>query len=165
MRRGVPREIQSGETRVALTPRSLPILAHDGYNVMIESGADVLVFSPDAAYVAVGTRIAQDRVCVVGANDIVNPAARTKRDRSLHGMPGRKVDQAHTVMVLKRRLRLRPGFAGEANDLFYDRKMMNQLLKPTSATTAQAYTPNAPTSSSTGPGASVAALDAASGSL
>lgn len=163
MRRGVPREIQSGETRVALAPRSLPILAHDGYNVMIESGADVLVFSPDAAHVAMETRIAQDRVCVVGANDIVNPAARTKRDRSLHGMPGRKVDQAHTVMVLKRRLR--PGFAGEANDLFYDRKMMNQLLKPTSATTAQAYTPNAPTSSSTGPGASVAALGAASGSL
>ena len=42
MRIRVPREIQSGETRVALTPQSLPILAHDGHDVMIESDAGVL---------------------------------------------------------------------------------------------------------------------------
>ena len=109
------------------------------------------------AYVAAAARIAQEGVRVVGANDVVNPATRTKRDSSLHGMPSRNVDQARTVMVLKRHLRLWPGCAGEANDLVYDRKMMifgnaktalttlNQLLKPTSATTAQAYTPTAPT--------------------
>ena len=39
MRIGVPREIQPGETRVALTPQSLPLLARDGHHVMIERGA------------------------------------------------------------------------------------------------------------------------------
>jgi NAD(P) transhydrogenase beta subunit len=76
----------------------------------------------------------------VGANDVVNPAARTKQDSPLYGMPILNADQAHTVIVLKRSLR--PGFAGEDNDLFYERQTMmvfgdakatltaiNQLLK------------------------------------
>lgn len=63
-----------------------------------------------------------DVALVVGANDVVNPAARTKKDSPLYGMPILNVDYAHTVMVLKRSLN--PGFAGEDNELFYDKKTM-----------------------------------------
>ncbi len=63
-----------------------------------------------------------DVAMVVGANDVVNPAARTKKDSPLYGMPILNVDNARTVMVLKRSLN--PGFAGENNDLFYDKKTM-----------------------------------------
>jgi NAD(P) transhydrogenase subunit beta len=47
---------------------------------------------------------------------------RTKKDSPLYGMPILNVDYAKTVMVLKRSLN--PGFAGEGNDLFYDKKTM-----------------------------------------
>jgi NAD(P) transhydrogenase subunit beta len=63
-----------------------------------------------------------DVALVVGANDVVNPAARTKQDSPLYGMPILNADQAHTVLVLKRSLR--PGFAGEDNELFYDKNTM-----------------------------------------
>jgi NAD(P) transhydrogenase subunit beta len=63
-----------------------------------------------------------DVALVVGANDVVNPAARTKKDSPLYGMPILNVDYARTVMVLKRSLN--PGFAGEDNELFYDKKTM-----------------------------------------
>jgi NAD(P) transhydrogenase subunit beta len=65
---------------------------------------------------------ATDVVLVIGANDVVNPAARYKKDSPLYGMPILNADQAHTVMVLKRSLA--PGFAGEDNELFYDKKTM-----------------------------------------
>ena len=63
-----------------------------------------------------------DVALVVGANDVVNPAARSKKDSPLYGMPILNVDYAATVMVLKRSLN--PGFAGEDNDLFYEKKTM-----------------------------------------
>ncbi|MBN1868305.1 NAD(P)(+) transhydrogenase (Re/Si-specific) subunit beta [Candidatus Sumerlaeota bacterium] len=63
-----------------------------------------------------------DVAMVIGANDVVNPAARTKKDSPLYGMPILNVDQAHTVMIFKRSLAA--GFAGEGNDLFYDPKTM-----------------------------------------
>jgi NAD(P) transhydrogenase subunit beta len=63
-----------------------------------------------------------DVALVIGANDVVNPAARTKKQSPLYGMPILNVDQARTVMVVKRSLN--PGFAGEDNDLFYDKKTM-----------------------------------------
>ena len=57
-------------------------------------------------------------VCVViGANDVVNPAAREDESSSIYGMPIINVDHAKTVMVLKRSLR--PGFAGVENPLFF----------------------------------------------
>jgi NAD(P) transhydrogenase subunit beta len=65
---------------------------------------------------------ATDVALVVGANDVVNPAARSKKESPLYGMPILNVDYAATVMVLKRSLN--PGFAGEDNDLFYDKKTM-----------------------------------------
>ena len=63
-----------------------------------------------------------DVALVIGANDVVNPAARYKKDSPLFGMPILNVDQARTVMVVKRSLGA--GFAGEDNELFYDTKTM-----------------------------------------
>ena len=63
-----------------------------------------------------------DVAIVVGANDVVNPAARSKKDSPLYGMPILNADKARTVIILKRSLK--PGFAGEDNELFYDKKTM-----------------------------------------
>jgi NAD(P) transhydrogenase subunit beta len=57
-----------------------------------------------------------DVVIVVGANDVVNPAARTDPSSPLAGMPILDVDKARTVVVIKRSLS--PGFAGVPNPLF-----------------------------------------------
>ncbi|MDE2754482.1 MAG: NAD(P)(+) transhydrogenase (Re/Si-specific) subunit beta, partial [Gemmatimonadota bacterium] len=63
-----------------------------------------------------------DVVLIVGANDVVNPAARDP-DSVIAGMPILDVDKARTVIVMKRSLS--PGFAGIDNDLFY---MDNTLM-------------------------------------
>jgi len=57
-----------------------------------------------------------DIALIVGANDIVNPAAKTTPSSPIYGMPVFNVDQARTVMVLKRGLG--SGFSGIENDLF-----------------------------------------------
>jgi NAD(P) transhydrogenase subunit beta len=60
---------------------------------------------------------------VVGANDVVNPAARSDPQSPLYGMPILDADRATHVIVIKRSLS--PGFAGVDNDLFYlDRTRM-----------------------------------------
>ena len=58
-----------------------------------------------------------DVVVVVGANDVTNPAARTRQDSPLYGMPILDVDKAKTVVFVKRSTG--PGFSGVENDLFY----------------------------------------------
>jgi proton-translocating NAD(P)+ transhydrogenase subunit beta len=58
-----------------------------------------------------------DVALVIGANDVVNPAARNDRSSPIYGMPILNVDQAQRVIVLKRSMN--PGFAGIENDLFY----------------------------------------------
>jgi NAD(P) transhydrogenase subunit beta len=63
-----------------------------------------------------------DVALVIGANDVINPAARYKKDSPLYGMPILNVDHARTVMIVKRSLGA--GFAGEDNELFYDKKTM-----------------------------------------
>lgn len=63
-----------------------------------------------------------DVALVVGANDVINPAARNKKGCPLYGMPILNVDQARTVIVCKRSLR--PGFSGEDNEIFYLEKTM-----------------------------------------
>jgi H+-translocating NAD(P) transhydrogenase subunit beta len=59
---------------------------------------------------------------VIGANDVVNPAARHDKGSPIYGMPILDVDRARTVMVVKRSMR--PGFAGIENELFYDPKTL-----------------------------------------
>jgi NAD(P) transhydrogenase subunit beta len=61
-----------------------------------------------------------DVVLVVGANDVVNPAAKTSAGSPIYGMPILEVGQASQVVFLKRSMR--PGFAGIENELLYDPK-------------------------------------------
>jgi NAD(P) transhydrogenase subunit beta len=61
-----------------------------------------------------------DVVLVVGANDVVNPAARSSPGSPIYGMPILNVDQAKNIVFMKRSMR--PGFAGIDNDLLYDNK-------------------------------------------
>lgn len=61
-----------------------------------------------------------DVVLVVGANDVVNPAARNSPNSPIYGMPILDVDKARNVIVLKRSMN--PGFAGIENELFYNEK-------------------------------------------
>ena len=61
-----------------------------------------------------------DVVLVVGANDVVNPAARTTPSAPIYGMPILNADQAQQVVFMKRSMR--PGFAGIENELLFDPK-------------------------------------------
>jgi len=61
-----------------------------------------------------------DVAVVVGANDVVNPDARSNQGSPIYGMPILNVDDAQTVVVLKRSMN--PGFAGIENPLFYNPK-------------------------------------------
>ena len=58
-----------------------------------------------------------DVVLVIGANDVVNPAAREDESSPIYGMPILNVDEAEQVIVFKRSLR--PGYSGIPNELFY----------------------------------------------
>lgn len=57
-----------------------------------------------------------DAVIIVGANDVVNPGAKTNPSSPIYGMPVLNVDEARTIIVLKRSMN--PGFAGIDNELF-----------------------------------------------
>jgi NAD(P) transhydrogenase subunit beta len=61
-----------------------------------------------------------DVVLVVGANDVVNPAARDQPGSPIYGMPIIDADHAKGIVFLKRSMR--PGFAGIDNALLYDQK-------------------------------------------
>jgi NAD(P) transhydrogenase subunit beta len=54
---------------------------------------------------------------VIGANDVVNPAARTDEQSPIYGMPIIDADKAQTVLAIKRSMN--PGFAGIENDLYF----------------------------------------------
>jgi NAD(P) transhydrogenase subunit beta len=61
-----------------------------------------------------------DVVLVIGANDVVNPAARSDPASPIYGMPILDVDKAASIVVMKRSMA--PGFAGIDNELFLDPK-------------------------------------------
>jgi NAD(P) transhydrogenase subunit beta len=61
-----------------------------------------------------------DVALVIGANDVVNPAARLEATSPIYGMPILNADHAKSVIVLKRSMN--PGFAGIENALFYQEK-------------------------------------------
>ena len=78
-----------------------------------------------------------DVALILGANDVVNPAARHDQSSPIYGMPILNVDKSRTVIINKRSMN--PGFAGVQNELFgYDnsimvfgdaKDMLNELLK------------------------------------
>jgi len=63
-----------------------------------------------------------DVALVIGANDVVNPAARTAKDSPIYGMPILEADRAKHTIVIKRSLGT--GFAGVQNELFFGDKTM-----------------------------------------
>jgi NAD(P) transhydrogenase subunit beta len=85
-----------------------------------------------------------DVALVIGANDVVNPAARFTKGSPISGMPILNAYEARTVMVIKRSMN--PGFAGIDNDLYYlDKTLMlfgdakafvGSLIKELNAVTA-----------------------------
>jgi NAD(P) transhydrogenase subunit beta len=61
-----------------------------------------------------------DVALIIGANDVVNPAARYDKSSPIYGMPILNADHAKHIIVLKRSMN--PGFAGIENELFYNEK-------------------------------------------
>ena len=59
-----------------------------------------------------------DVALVIGANDVVNPAARSDKASPIYGMPILDADKAQHVIVIKRSMN--PGFAGIDNQLYYE---------------------------------------------
>ncbi|MCB0473991.1 MAG: NAD(P)(+) transhydrogenase (Re/Si-specific) subunit beta, partial [Flavobacteriaceae bacterium] len=75
-----------------------------------------------------------DVVFVVGANDVVNPAAHNDPSSPIYGMPILDVENAKQIIINKRSMK--PGYAGIENELFYNQKA--SMLFGDAKTTIQA---------------------------
>ena len=71
MRVGVPKEIKNHEYRVGLTPASVAELVHAGHDVLVETKAGMGIDFDDAAYTAVGAKIAPDAASVFAGSDMI----------------------------------------------------------------------------------------------
>jgi len=71
MRIGVPKEIKNHEYRVGLTPASVAELVHAGHEVLVETKAGMGIDFDDAAYTAVGAKIAPDAKAVFAGSDMI----------------------------------------------------------------------------------------------
>ena len=107
-------ESNGAEVRYAIHPVAGRMPGH--MNVLLAEANvnyDQLV-EPDDVNPTMGT---VDVAVVIGANDVVNPAAREDIGSPLYGMPVINVDEARTVFILKRSMS--PGFSGVQNPLFF----------------------------------------------
>ena len=107
-------EANGAEVRYAIHPVAGRMPGH--MNVLLAE-ADVpyeQLVEMDAINPTIST---MDVAIVIGANDVVNPAAREDKSSPIYGMPIINVDEARTVLVLKRSMA--SGFAGIENPLFF----------------------------------------------
>jgi NAD(P) transhydrogenase subunit beta len=108
-------EKRGGEVKYAIHPVAGRMPGH--MNVLLAEANvpyDKLITDVDEANAAIPRA---DTVIVLGANDIVNPAAMDEPSSPIFGMPIIRADQAPHVVVMKRSMA--SGFAGIENDLFY----------------------------------------------